>query len=250
MIDLTSSKAEYTRPPITEAVIGITFSNPLDSSQLTSATAKLQVNYPHKQNVTTVGVSVAINSANPEENKADLKPSIGHRLSTDDQTQLVVLWPDSFSLSQLAPYQGWDAFVTRFERDWQVLKRELGFREIKRIGVRYINRIDIPAEGNSIKHEQFLNIYPQLPSLINIVGAYAIQTLVHLDEIDCQLTINSANVPSPILGYISFVLDIDIYSEKPPQNDAGIVDLLNRIRVKKNAVFEACITDHSRKLFQ
>lgn len=250
MTTQSSSAAGYNRPPITEAVIGITFSSPLDSSQLTAATAKLQANYPHKQDVTTVGVSVAINSANPEENKANFEPRIGHRLSTDDQTQLAVLWPDAFSLSQLAPYQDWEAFIARFERDWQILKRVLGFREIKRIGVRYINRIDIPSDGDSVKHEQFLSIYPQLPSLINVVDAYAVQTLVHLDDIDCNLTINSANVPSPVLGFISFVLDIDISSDKPPQSDADIIELLNRIRAKKNDVFEACITDHSRKLFQ
>lgn len=249
MTDPTSSE-EYPRPPITEAVIGITFSNPIDSSQLASASAKLQANYPHKQDVTTVGVSVAINSSNPEENKADFNPRIGHRISTDDQTQLAVLWPDSFTLSQLAPYQGWDVFIQRFERDWRILKKLFGFQEIKRIGVRYINRIDIPVESGLVKHEQFLNIYPCLPDLLGSVDAYAVQTLAHPDDIDCQLVINSANVPSPLLGFISFVLDIDIYSDKPPQNDADIIDLLNRIRAKKNDVFEACITEHARKLFQ
>jgi uncharacterized protein (TIGR04255 family) len=247
----------YKRPPITEAVIGITFSSPIDSEQLDSITKKFQSTYPHKKQVSTFDLSVRFDSANPDGNKADFKPTIGHRLSTDDQTQLLVLWPNSFILSQLPPYPGWDAFFQRFEKDWGLLKRTLGFQQINRIGMRYINRIDIPANlavgetNTTVEHEQFLNIYPKLPDILNPLDAYAVQASIHLNDINCQLTINSASIPSPLLKHISFVIDIDIYSDKDvPQSDSQIMELLNKIRTKKNMIFESCISHPARELFQ
>lgn len=80
---------------------------------------------------------------------------------------------------------------------------------------------------------------------------YGVQVRLPLPDIQCNLTINSGAVPSPLLDHGSFLLDIDIAMESnPPQKDADINELLERIRNKKNAVFEACITDRARELFQ
>lgn len=251
MTETASTEVVYARPPITEAVIGVTFSSQMDSTQLASVTNAFQKNYPHKQDVTTFDFSLEFNTKDAGSNKANLKPTLGHRLSTDDQTQLIVLWPNSFTLSQLAPYQGWGNFIERFERDWGALKRILGFQQISRIGVRYINRIDIPATADVVEHEQFLNIYPKMPGILDPLDAYAIQASVTLKDINCQLTINTASVPSPILGHVSFVIDTDIFSEQsPPQSDTDLIELLNNIRAKKNQVFEACISQPARSLFQ
>lgn len=251
MTEPASSEVAYARPPITEAVIGITFSSPMDVAQLASVNKALQKHYPHKQDVSTFDLSLEFNTEHAGSNKANLKPTLGHRLSTDDQTQLVVLWPNSITLSQLAPYQGWENFIERFIRDWGTLKKILGYQQISRIGVRYINRIDIPATAPVIEHEQFLNIYPKMPDMLNPLDAYAIQASVTLKDINCQLTINTASVPSPVLEHGSFVIDTDIFSDKnPPQNDSDLIKLLNNIRTKKNQVFEACISQPARTLFQ
>jgi len=91
---------------------------------------------------------------------------------------------------------------------------------------------------------QFLNIYPRLPDELGSVFAYGIQTQLPWPEIDGRITINSASIPSPLLDHSSFLFDQDIYKENNiPQNDEGLYNLLNQIHTKKNAVFEACITD-------
>lgn len=251
MIEIASAEIAYARPPITEAVIGITFSSPMDSKKLIRVNKALQKYYPHKQDVYTVNYSLEFNMIDVVDNKTNLEKILGHRLSTNDQTQLVVLWPNSITLSQLAPYKGWGNFIERFERDWGALKKILGFQQISRIGVRYINRIDIPAKVSVIEHEQFLNIYPKLPDMLNPLEAYAMQASVTLKDINCQLTINTTSVPSPLLEHASFVIDTDIFSDKnPPQSDSDLIKLLNNIRTKKNQVFEACISQPARSLFQ
>ncbi|MHB1620439.1 MAG: TIGR04255 family protein [Sulfuricella sp.] len=241
----------YKHPPITEAVIGINFSSPIKQADVNLVNNKFHSHYPNNQAMSNFNVAVELSNIQINKPTTNCKKEEGHRRSTADMTQLLVLWPSSFALSQLAPYQGWDHFFERFVRDWALWKRTIGFQTISRIGVRYINRIDIPVKGSITKYEEFLNVYPKLPESLDPIIAYAVQVASELKDIDCLLKINSAAVPSPLLGFASFVIDLDISKEvNPPQSDNDIFDLLNKIRVQKNGVFEACISNRARDLFQ
>ncbi len=157
-----------------------------------------------------------------------------------------------FVVSELAPYPGWDAFFARFQRDWALWKRAVNYKKINRIGVRYINRIDIPMEGRPVTHEEeFLNVYVHMPEELQPLAAWAVQAQSRLPDMGCKVTLNLSVVPSPLLGHMAFVLDQDIAKDdNPPQNDGEIYELLNQIGAKKNSVFEACITDNARRLFK
>jgi uncharacterized protein (TIGR04255 family) len=253
MTDPESPPAGYKHPPITEAVIGISFTSPIKSAIFDSINKKFHTHYPHHQMVSNIGVDVAVELSKNQIQKptTNIKKMDGHRLSTADMTQLLVLWPSVFTLSQLAPYPGWDKFFERFVRDWKVWKRVVGFQTISRIGVRFINRIDIPITGPVTEYEEYLNVYPKLPDSINPINAYAVQVVSELKDINCILKINSAAVPSPILNHSSFIVDLDISKEvDPPQNDNDIYDLINKIRAQKNSVFESCMSKRAKELFQ
>lgn len=239
----------YTRPPITEAVVGVTFASKIEPAKLSLASDRFAKHYPHHQPLENLDVQVAVN-VNADKSKkatANISEEKGHRRSTINMSELLVLLPTSFMLSQLAPYPGWSAFSKRFKRDWGVWKKAVGFHQISRIGVRYINRIDIPVTGPLVEHEQFLLLYPQVPAAIGPIGAYGVQTVSSLNDIGCQLTLNSAAVESPILNHDSFILDQDISRiSDVPQSEKDILELLEAIRLKKNAIFEACISDRAR----
>ena len=235
----------YSRPPITEAVIGINFSSQIPKTALNEFEKKIKTHYSNHQVISNYNIDLMLsNQISTKSNKQD-----GCRCSTEDMTQLVVLWPSSFIVSQLAPYQGWDHFYRRFVRDWVLLKKIIGFQPISRIGVRYINRIDIPAEEPLIEHEKYINIYPKMPDILQPTTSYALQAAVQLKNIDCLLNINTAIVPSPLLRHASFIIDQDIFKVDPPQNNDDIYELLGKIRTEKNTVFEACISDLARELF-
>lgn len=239
----------YAHPPITEAVIEICFDKPLESAQLEKISSKFSSNYPDQQIVTNL--EVAVGTDTNEQGALRVKQANGYRRSSSDMTQLMVLWESKFIISQLAPYPGWAAFFTRFDRDWKKWKKVAGHRKITRIGVRYINRIDIPSPEAFAEHEEYLNIYPRIPNNIGLLNEYAVQAQFTIAEIKSKLTLNSAVVESPLLGYISIVVDQDIARDTAtPQSDEEIYKLLNDIRAKKNSVFEDCITNRSRELFQ
>jgi uncharacterized protein (TIGR04255 family) len=246
------SEQPYKRPPITEAVIEIRFVEPVDAADIDKASADFASLYPLLQTVRNVDFKLEVPPELRNQPTAHItREQVGHRRSSADVSEILWLAPPAFAVSQLAPYPGWDDFFARFVRDWKVWKRVSSYRKISRVGVRYINRIDIPITDGLIEESEYLNVYPQLPDALGSVTGYGVQAQLPIPEMGCNLIINSAAVPSPILGCGSFMLDFAINMEgTPPQNDENIYELLNRIRVKKNAVFEACVTDHARELFQ
>jgi uncharacterized protein (TIGR04255 family) len=242
----------YKRPPITEAVIGLRFADPIDSATLDKVASALKPLYPREDILKGVHFQMRLDATSPAPQSIEQEIGNGYRLSSPDQTHILILtpMPPSLSMSQLAPYPGWDQFFGRFRRDWDVWKKSVGYRKIIRVGVRYINRIDIPTTDPIVYEEQFLNVYPHIPEVLGPMMQYAVQTQLSIADIGCILTLNSSVVPSPLIGHRSFVIDLDIGKDSPPQNDDAIYELINRIRGAKNHVFEACITDRARELFE
>jgi uncharacterized protein (TIGR04255 family) len=243
---------EYTRPPITEAVIEIVFTNEMTSAAIKSAAKKFTKHYPHTVQVQQYDVRLDVQSNTNKVPQANLTGrGEGCRLSNDDQTEILLIWPQSFAVSQVAPYAGWEVFHKRFIRDFKALKKELGHRDFARIGVRYINRIDIPSTEPIVEYEQYLNIYPKLPKSLTTQTAFAVQTELEMADVGANLRINSAAVPSPIADHASFLIDVDFYCMHDlPKTEKALSEYLDAVRVKKNEVFESLVTNKARQLFR
>lgn len=179
--------------------------------------------------------------------------SAGYRATSLDSADILIISTLNFLVSRLAPYMGWESFYARASRDWEVWKRVAGYRRVQRIGVRYINRIDIPCEaGQKIQLEDYFTCYPEAPEVTGFPGLarYAMQLILPSGPEGCSLMINGASVPSPLVNHASFLLDLDISKEgDAPQNDDQVWALIDRTRDHKNRAFESCITDRARALF-
>ncbi|WGR91839.1 TIGR04255 family protein [Bradyrhizobium sp. ISRA435] len=184
--------------------------------------------------------------------QARIEP-IGQRLTSADATEIVVVSRHNFSTSRLAPYSGWDQFIATVRRNWEVWRKVAGNREIGRIGVRYINRIDVPNPHEvAIPIGDYLEFRPLFPSFDGNEGVetFAINGVIAIANSPFRLILNAGSAPSPLVRTTSFLLDIDISQEgNIPRNDEAIWSLVDQMRVHKNRVFEASITDNSRKLF-
>ena len=63
-----------------------------------------------------------------------------------------------------------------------------------------------------------------------------------------MVVVHMATVPSPLLNHASFALDIDFGREvNVPQADDGLWSYIEQIRDRKNVLFEACITERTRR---
>lgn len=238
----------YARPPIIEAVIELRFAATSSQPVIEAAARRLRDDYLFSDQENVVQFKLE-----PMAQKAE--PStlwLGVKLSSMDRTDSVLFRQDAFICSRLAPYTGWDDFFARTVRAWEVWRKSAGYTALSRIGVRYVNRIDIPLGNETlVQTEDYLNIFPKSPDdLVTPMSGYAMQVTRPLGVDDCVLTLNTATVPPPLIGFASIVLDLDVFKETSlPQRDDEMWSLLTRMRGYKNRIFESCITDRARALF-
>lgn len=246
------SGRQYKNPPITEAVIEVRFAEPSDPTDLSKASAKFAQLYPHEQMMKNYEVRLDIPGPDNHPSAQFQHEQNVHRRTSADLSKFLLLSPTNIVISQLSPYTGWKTLFDRFVRDWKIWTKFKGYQKIIRVGVRFINRIDIPIHNGIAEQEEHLNVYPKLPDgMKDPLSGYGVQVQYPLTDIGCTLTINSAAVPSPLLGYGSVLLDIDVSMiADPPQSDVALYSLLNTIHNKKNEIFEACVTDKARELFE
>ena len=156
----------------------------------------------------------------------------------------------SFLVSQLAPYTGWEQFKSRIIRDWDTWRSAVSFRPIERVGMRYINRIDLPIAGPLVQYEDYVTVYPALPALLDPCAYHSVNVRVLLKDIESELNLKSAVVPSPLPNHLAIVVDLDIARMyQTPPSDKELYSYICQARIKKNEIFEACITQKARELF-
>jgi uncharacterized protein (TIGR04255 family) len=233
----------YNRAPITEAVIEIRTS-PIDVAQLERLVARFSRKYPapHQK---LIDFRLQLGEVSSTANQ---KLS-GYRLSALDGSKILMVGMSSIATVKIAPYEGWENLFEDAQDNWKIWLKIIGWRSITRIGVRYVNRIDIPTHER-IELTDYLTIQPALPkSLDTGIEHFAMNVVIPLGEDGQRLVLNTGSVASPIIGNQSLILDLDVSREHDlPSDDASLWSAISTIRDKKNEIFEACITDKTRAL--
>lgn len=222
----------YKRPPITEAVIEIRTEEPISQELLDRLKDKFVADYPAPPQK-AMALNVEIGEA-----AAKLQQRFEHyKLTSADGNEIATLGPNVISTSKLAPYEGWEPFFAAAKRNWAIWKNFVGYKKIVRIGVRYINRIDVPnPEAKPIAVSDYLKFFIVMPDIgAPPMESFAINTSAPLGTDDCLLILNASSVASPLVKAVSFILDLDISkSSSVPQNEDALWSFVGRVRDHKN----------------
>jgi uncharacterized protein (TIGR04255 family) len=170
--------------------------------------------------------------------------------ASEDQKQVYQTRLDGFAFSRLAPYESWERFSNEARRLWQAYRECLKPVAVTRLAVRYVNRLDIPGERIEIK--DYLRTSPEIgQDLPQNLDSYFMQLQIPMDDIRCKLVLNETIGQPSQVDHISLILDIDLFrTEDIPEEEESIWELFEALRRRKNEVFEACITDRARELFE
>jgi uncharacterized protein (TIGR04255 family) len=234
----------YSRAPITEAVIEVRTKAAIDVGQLDRLVARYSRRYPSPpQKLFDVSVEVGETSS-----KANHKLN-GYRLYSADSSRVVILGMNSIGSAKIAPYEGWEKLLKEARENWEIWLKIVGWQTVARVGVRYINRIDIPTTSQ-IELEDYLTFQPALPKALDKgIRHFAMNVVIPLGKDDLSLVLNAGSVPSPVIGCQSLILDLDVSRESNlPNDDASLWGFIESMRDRKNDVFESCITDKTRAL--
>lgn len=240
----------YSHSPLTEAIIDIQVDLP-DSATLdvlASIQKGQQENYPIRQNRMLFQGQF---STEPSQLSATgSQTHIGYSYISKDKRQVAQARLDGFTFSRLAPYESWSSFQQEARQWWEIYKSVAQPIAIKRVAVRYINRLDLPLPVNNLR--DYLRTVPEISSeLPQNINDYFMQLQIPQEELRAMLIINQALLPPNQKNIVSVLLDIDLgRSVDLPENEIDLWPLFEELRHYKNKVFEACITERTRELIR
>ena len=168
------------------------------------------------------------------------------RLLREDELAFVQILPHQISLHHLAPYPHWERFQPLLARTWQAYSAIVPAAGIQRIGLRYINRIVLPAAASVLS--DYFTLYPTVgPMLPDRYAAFALQLIFPFNGGQDALHLRFAKEESNSAEDFAAILDFDYYLTQPAA--AIKTDPLHWVETAHERIrqsFEGCITDRLR----
>lgn len=251
---MSESTFKLANPPIVEAVIDIECDMPsaLDLAALENAARdRFREQYPKFRKQVLQEHRIEQKGDEPPQHSARSGLQ-AFQLLQNDELQLVQVRAQGFSFNRLAPYSALDDYMPEIKRTWDVFVGLIGPVQIRKIGLRYINRILLPAVSGKVKLEHYFKVSPQLPEAGNLAFAAFLNhhTAVEID------TGNQVNIilmmQPPETDKIPVIFDIEaLYAGAADPSDwTGIESRIASLRSLKNRVFRNTLTDPCLNLFQ
>lgn len=238
----------YKRPPIQEAVIEIRFTTNVSPEKLVEVEKDNAPNYPLPP-IPNAMLDIEMQNGGLRVEQR----LVGFILTGPNGDEKQTIGPNNFSVSIIGSYPGWEKFVERFKRDKQIWERRCGRLTPARLGIRFVNRLDVPARPDEeVDWATYLNTIFQIPDKMRSKTNELQMRYVGgpLGVGQWQLTLSVAKAQPAILNHQSIVLDIDIGSTQITKVDESLYELLKEGHDLKNSFFESSITDAARELFK
>lgn len=169
----------------------------------------------------------------------------GLRFQSEDQKKIVQFNRDGFVASRLEPYPDWATFAQEGFDLWRIFGDIARPVEINRLGLRYINRIELPLDDPRLS--DYVKHPPQPPEGLNLphIGFMYHETFAvpgHAYAINFIRTIQPAD-PGTGKGP-GLIFDIDVFSTTGialPTDELALI--FAEMRWLKNKVFFGTITE-------
>lgn len=237
---------QYGQDPILEAVCEFHFApdSPWDLTVPGLIYEEIKDQFPIKQQRQILNQIVVNSKQGPQANVQTIERM---QFFNTNRTALVQTNKHFLSVNHLKRYPTWSTFFPMIEKGLQAYEKAAPGK-ILQVGLRYINRIDIP--GKSVSLREYFSFYPATSEALPISFSTCIAGITSVvDDPHGQLGIQLTSIPGQG-ETVSMMLDIH---HRLVENK-GIADDLVMAWVKDAhsymvGVFEACITKKTRELF-
>lgn len=240
-------RRRYRNPPVVEALCEVYF----DQSKWDTTVPglfydRVRDRFPKKRQISDVQIEVSL-SPDHLATKAD-RSQQRSRFSREDGSRMLQVGPDLVVVNQLRPYPQFEEWRPDVLEAVDLYRELASPRSISKVGVRYINRIDIPASQFAM--EDYFALYAQIPDQLGgSHGSFMIRVEIPPRNERHRLLVTFGSAPRPQPGPS---LMLDLYDTVAP--DAGtngaIEACLDQAHENIELAFESIITDTTRALFE
>lgn len=258
-----TERVHYSNAPITEALIDLRVTHAPDFSvqDLGEIGATIADRYPIQE---PMYFHTGQRSFQQPEDPMRVETAHQHggfRFTSQNKHQILQARVDGFTFSTLAPYDRWEPFRDEARRLWDLYRSATKVEGVTRVEVRYINQLDLPTispDSTVVQTDEYLRVYPEIPPDWpggDTTSSYFMQLRMWQEDLRCWLIVNEAPVWPGEREFALFQLDFDFFREQfpvpwPADDDTQVWQYLEQLHVRKNEVFEASITDATRRLIR
>ena len=168
----------------------------------------------------------------------------------DDEKALIQVDRNLLVVNHLKPYPTWQQFLPLIQSGFTAYMKVAKPKGIQRIGLRYINRIEIP--GQNIELEDYLQIRPFIgPDLPQDFDSFVVGIQIPYENSRDSLRLQLASSIIETPNVAAVLLDLDYFLIQPGQ--VALDEVFTWVEIAHHHVeeaFEACITDRLRELFE
>ena len=245
-LDLTQTFPHLNKAPIIEAVIEIR-TRAESAWEESNVTRRLKAELPEYPNVLSMNAmqqEITFGAQTAPQGAAHELGWSGLNFQSADKLHVAQFNRDSFVFSRLHPYEAWEQLEKEAKRLWQLHVQVARPNEVQRVGVRFINRIQMPAQETQF--EDYLEPHPETPRdlrlpFLNFLHRETLIVPGHNYGISLTRTLQIPQ--NQTIEGIGIILDIDVFTIHPfPRDEADLERLLTEMRWLKNKSFFGAIT--------
>lgn len=242
-------RRKYLNPPIIEAVceFRLAHDSKWDLTIPGLVYEKVTNEFPNKEQRLIQEVEF---TQSPQGIQQQIRTSERVLFLTNDRKTFIQVGPHFLAINCLKPYPTWEGFKPWIEKAFSTLIETVDVERLQRIGLRYINRIEIPSR--SIDLDNYFEFRPFLgQNLPQNMENFIVQCLLpFFDGRDsCKVQLTNAVPERP--DNISFLLDLDYFLAQAQTVSANqALEWVEDAHQKVEEIFEGCIAERLREIFQ
>lgn len=234
----------YSKPPLTESVVEFRTEQVRPEAEIRKLAARYRRSFPHSEDIQNFTFEIGP-AAKVVAGELD-----SVKLFSKDAADLVVVRKFAVSYIRHPPYAGWDDFIVKAGAVFSAWRRAEPRRRLTRIGLRALNRIDVPKaefEKNGFLH--YISASIQVPGWDSVSLNFSFQLLG--ENSGFRTLIGTSLMESPLIDHQGVFVDIDVGREVDvPQGWNDIADVLEAMHSIRDRGFESMLSDASRGLIR
>jgi uncharacterized protein (TIGR04255 family) len=249
-----ATEGHLRNPPIREAIVEVRILPVSIDGWAQRIRSALGNEFPtiNEQRQLRVSATFAMGSEPPTAKQSDLGVQ-SYILQDTSKLIAAQFRNDGFALSVLPPYPGWNKIAPIATHIWSEYLKLAGVVSVKRVGLRFINRVSIPLTPD-YDLDQFLRGAPRIPEKLPQVFQDFIVRVVAVADSEGRLVsiAQSLTPPSSPTSAVDVVIDIDAFStpEVPSFRIENIAGEFESLRAIKNAAFFGSVTDRALEAYR
>ena len=242
------------KAPIKEAIIEFRYPSikGLSFEELEKISSPLTKKYPNKKTGYEQQIEFEITEGKGKSKVKDRIPK-SVILSLPNKNN-VHLENGRFLFSKMGPYDKWELFSEEAIEAWSLVNENLNVKEFTRMGVRFINNLNLPKGEDCLKdHLQSPPKVSEEICDISIEGFLTRLVLVNTkyNDIKAYVTLGLDHNKNPMEDTLPVILDIDVIKSGKINLDLNtVIENLSNLRNFKNELFFKSLTPVGLELYK